>query len=351
MTQESLLISACLVTAISVACGESSPSSSNSDVGGSDSNTSGETSTPSAGTNASGGKDSGAGGKGSGSGGTTSTGGKPSGSAGSGGKPSGNAGTSTSTGGTSTGAGGVPEPSNGCTTPSTKEEGEYPLTSGGEKRNYYLVPSKTKDPVPLVIGFHGYGGNGKTMLNQFGQEQLSGGKAVFIYPDGVKQAWYQNATGWDQRSATTADTIFIKDLVDQALKEYCIDATRVYAVGFSWGGYMSNHVGCALGDRFRATASFAGGASDTKNCTGPASALFAHGTADQSELISEGKKARDEWLKLNACASTSKSVAGGACIAYDNCTSPTWWCEHDGAHQVPTALQPVVWDFLQSSPP
>ena len=351
MTQNSVLISACLVAAMTVACGDdASPSSARTNNGGSDANASGDTSTPTAGQNASGGSNSGTGGKNNASAGT-STGGKDSGSAGTstGGK-NGNAGSGNG-GGTSTGAGGVPSPSNGCTAPSANEEGEYPLTTGGVKRNYYLVPSKTKDPVPLVIGFHGYGGNGKTMLNLFGQEKLSGGKAVFIYPDGVKQAWYQDALGWDERSATNADTIFIKDLVDAALKEYCIDATRVYAVGFSWGGYMSNHVGCALGDRFRATASFAGGSTGTKNCSGPASALFAHGTADQSEQISAGRKARDEWLKLNSCQSTSKSVAGGACIAYDGCTSPTWWCEHSGAHQVPNELQPVVWDFLQNSPP
>jgi polyhydroxybutyrate depolymerase len=337
-------MAACLVAGISVACGESSPSSSTSETGGSDSNASGTTSTPSAGKSASGGKDAGAGGKSGGAGGVSATGGKGGGggAGGAGGKPS-------STGGSS-GAGGAPSPSNGCDSPSGKAEGEYKLSTGGTMRGYHLVPSKVKTAVPLVVGFHGYGGNGKGMVGLFGQEELSDGKAVFIYPDGVEQAWYQNALGWDQRSATTPDTIFIKDLVDAALKEHCIDATRVYAVGFSWGGYMSNHVGCALGDRFRATASFAGGASDTKNCTGPASSLFAHGTADTSELISEGKKARDEWLKLNACASTSKSVANGACVSYDGCTSPVWWCEHDGSHEVPANLKPVVWDFFQNSP-
>lgn len=339
VTRKSGWIAAGLVAGISVACGESSPSSSSSETGGSDANTSGTTSSPAAGKAAGGSSNAGAGGKGSGSGGTSQAGGK----GGSGGKPS-------SAGGSS-GAGGAPSASNGCDAPSGKAEGEYTLMTGGTMRGYHLVPSKAKTPVPLIVGFHGYGGNGKGMVGLFGQEELSDGKAVFIYPDGVEQAWYQNALGWDQRSATTPDTIFIKDLVDTALKEHCIDATRVYAVGFSWGGYMSNHVGCALGDRFRATASFAGGASDTKNCTGPASALFAHGTADTSELISEGKKARDEWLKLNACGSTTQNAADGACVSYDGCTSPVWWCEHGGSHEVPANLKPVVWDFLQNSPP
>jgi poly(3-hydroxybutyrate) depolymerase len=349
-------LSASLLAGTALACGGSSPPSDsardgNAGAAGTSASSGGQQQT-------SAGKSSGAGGDtSSGSAGKAGSGGSAgkTGSGGSAGKTGsgGSAGSSMGTGGSagsSTGAGGVPEPSSGCDAPSTLTEGNHPLTSGGVERHYYLVPAKTKDPVPLIIGFHGYGGNGGSMLNLFGQEALSGGKAVFIYPDGVPQAWYQNATGWDQRSATTPDTIFIKDLIDDALKEHCIDATRVYAVGFSWGGYMSNHVGCALGDRIRATASFAGGASDTKNCTGPASALFAHGTADQSELISEGKKARDEWLKLNSCGATTSSVAGGKCVAYAGCTSPVWWCEHGGGHQVPTDLQPVVWDFLQNSP-
>ena len=325
MTRNTLLI--CLIAGISVACSQSCSSNATPVASGS----------TSAGT---GGKSSGN----AGTGGNVSTGGSSSTS----GKPS--VGGSTTSGGGASTAGGAPSTSQGCDAPSGKAEGEYTLMTSGVTRGYHLVPSKTKEPVPLVVGFHGYGGNGKGMVGLFGQEELSAGKAVFIYPDGVKQAWYQDALGWDQRSATTPDTVFIKDLVDAALKEHCIDATRVYAVGFSWGGYMSNHVGCALGDRFRATASFSGGASDTKNCTGPASSLFAHGTADQSELISEGRKGRDEWLKLSACASTTKSVAGGACVAYDGCTSPVWWCEHAGSHQVPANLKPVVWDFLRDSP-
>jgi poly(3-hydroxybutyrate) depolymerase len=336
VTGKSGWLSACVAAAIAVSCGESSRSSSSTrEAGGAGANSSGTTSTASAGKSAGGAKSVGTGGTSS-EGGVGATGGK----GGSGGRPTGG----------SAGAGGTPSASNGCNTPSNKAEGEYKLATGGSMRGYHLVPSKVKTPVPLVVGFHGYGGNGKGMVGLFGQEELSEGKAVFIYPDGVEQAWYQNALGWDQRSATTPDTIFVRDLVDAALEEHCIDSTRVYAVGFSWGGYMSNHVGCALGDRFRATASFAGGASDTKNCTGPASSLFAHGTADTSELISEGKKARDEWLKLNACANTSKSVVNGACVSYDGCTSPVWWCEHGGSHEVPANLKPVVWDFFRNSP-
>lgn len=54
------------------------------------------------------------------------------------------------------------------------------------------------------------------------------------------------------------DTGFVSLLLDTIEAELCIDITRVYATGFSNGGFMSYRIGCELSDRFSAIAPVSG---------------------------------------------------------------------------------------------
>jgi poly(3-hydroxybutyrate) depolymerase len=249
------------------------------------------------------------------------------------------------------GAGGTaPVLTDGCEQNDRPATGQYTIDVDGTTRSYYLLAPISDGPMPLVVSFHGYGGTGQGSMGTFQPTETTGGNAVFVFPDGVAQSWYENAIGWDTRSNTSPDIKFVRALIDETKAKQCVDAARVYAIGFSWGGWMANQVGCALGPEIRGVVAVAGGGPDGGACTGAVSTLIAHGLNDQSELISSGQASRDKWLGLNGCDASSAGAAVDGCVAYDGCDKPVWWCEHAGGHEVPANLLPGYWDFLSSVP-
>jgi len=245
-----------------------------------------------------------------------------------------------------------PAPSDGCSASSKPATGKQTVDVAGTLRSYYLIASKVAEPVPLYIGFHGYGGNGEADQHTFNLQARADGKGVFMFPDGVAQTWWQDALGWDNRNNDNPDMDFVKKLIEEAKSKHCIDASRIYVMGFSWGGWMATQVGCALGDQLRAFASVAGGGPmNNANCR-QTSALIMHGTNDGSEDVGSGRTSRDNFSKLNACQATSTPVADGHCVAYAGCALPVWWCEHSGSHEVPGSWgSDAVWQFFQDAPP
>jgi poly(3-hydroxybutyrate) depolymerase len=236
----------------------------------------------------------------------------------------------------------------GCGLAQRPQRGQYTIDVGGRPRSYYLLPSSKSGPVPLVLSFHGYGGSGQRNMNDLSPEAASHGAAVHVFPDGVAQPWRQNARGWDARWNESADIAFVLALIEEAKAKHCIDEQRIYAVGFSWGGWMAMRVACALGEEIRGAVSVAGGGPHGL-CGGPVKVLVAHGAADQTADLAQGRFSRDRWLDLNGCQHATASPASLAgCVTYGGCSKPVWWCEHQGGHEVPAFLVPGYFDFLNS---
>jgi polyhydroxybutyrate depolymerase len=267
------------------------------------------------------------------SGGTTSTGGQ-------------------SGGGGGSGSGGAPNPSDGCQVQTKPATGKHTLDVGGTNRTYYMIAAQVAEPVPLYIGFHGYGGNGEAEQHTFNLQSRAAGKGVFMFPDGVVQEWWQNAIGWDNRNNDNADMDFVKKLIAEAKSKHCIDSSRIYVTGFSWGGWMATQVACALGDQLRGFASGGGGGPENKANCQQTSALIMHGTNDGAENIGSGRQSRDHFTTLNKCQTASTAVADNHCVSYAGCETPVWWCEHGGGHEVPAGWGgDAVWNFFQNAPP
>jgi poly(3-hydroxybutyrate) depolymerase len=71
-------------------------------------------------------------------------------------------------------------------------------------------------------------------------------------------------------------------MLDQILiPQYCVDSRRIYATGFSNGGYFSHRLACELSDRIAAISAVGGvNGMPTCNPTRPISVLQTHGTTD-----------------------------------------------------------------------
>jgi polyhydroxybutyrate depolymerase len=209
------------------------------------------------------------------------------------------------------------------------------------------VAATVTEPSPLVLDFHGYGGTGEGDVGTLGLVEATAGGATLLYPDGVPQDWYENAVGWDTRSNDTTDIHFAQALIDYALAEHCVDTTRIYAVGFSWGGWMSNQVACALGDQIRGFLSVAGGG-PSGQCLTSVGAMIVHGQADSAEPIVAGEESFSRWTQTNGCGADASATDPSPCVGQNGCNEPVLWCEHAGGHDVPQFVYDGAWPFLMS---
>ncbi len=128
----------------------------------------------------------------------------------------------------------------------------------GETRTYTVyAPSSWSAGahLPLLISLHGLTQTGNEMMAFTGFNNLAEEYGfIVVYPDGLLNSWNVGFI-----AGSTADDVgFLSALIDTLHADYGINTDRVYAAGFSNGGFMSYRLACELGDRIAAIASVAG---------------------------------------------------------------------------------------------
>jgi polyhydroxybutyrate depolymerase len=154
----------------------------------------------------------------------------------------------------------------------------------GLNRTYsvYLPASFQPDEsFPLLIALHGLTQNGNTMLSFSGFNAIADtGNFVVVYPNGISNSWNVGLSG----GSSADDVGFLVALVDTLHHQFNIDFNKVYATGFSNGGFMSYKLACEVPDTFAAIAPVSGTMTEASlaNCQ-PSVAmpvLHIHGTSD-----------------------------------------------------------------------
>jgi poly(3-hydroxybutyrate) depolymerase len=272
---------------------------------------------------------------GTGAGGSASGAGGDGGLGGSGGSP----GASGAAG--SGGAGGATSP--GCGKAPTLTSGNRTIQSDGQSRSYILrIPANYDNSRPhrLVFAYHWRGGTmqdvdgGGTsgaVWSYYGLRAQAGDSTIFVAPQGIGNGW-PNSGG--------QDLAFTDDMVALIQGDLCVDKTRVFALGFSYGGGMSYALACARPTVFRAVAIYSGGVlSGCEGGTQPVAYLGIHGLGDGTLNISGGRSMRDRFVMNNGCTSQNPPEPSGGsqmhtCTTYQGCTAgyPVRWCAFDGGH-------------------
>ena len=109
------------------------------------------------------------------------------------------------------------------------------------------------------------------------------------------------------------DIAFVSDLLNRLENDFCIDTTRIYAVGHSNGGFLASRLACALGDRIAAIVPVAGLSMPAEPCQGAVAVLTIHGTADDVVPFNGGpvrtvyqypgvRKLIAAWSALDGCS-------------------------------------------------
>jgi polyhydroxybutyrate depolymerase len=260
-------------------------------------------------------------------------------------------------------AGGRSGASAGCvagkTTSSCSRSGgtKCTLTSNSKTREYYLILPANYDPstpYPVVVELHGMIATAEMALSWFQDIPTNMPEAIYIAPQGLKHkeegggAGGQEVTGW--ANVDGEDIQFMKDLVGAAGNDYCVDNTRVFAVGFSYGAMFSYAIGCELGGIFRAIAPMSGALLSGCNLSGKPVAMWgSHGTSDSLVPIDSGREARDKILEQNHCGAETSPIDPSPCVSYQDCDEgyPVTWCEWDGDHNRPPFGSAAVAAFFK----
>jgi polyhydroxybutyrate depolymerase len=219
----------------------------------------------------------------------------------------------------------------------------------GKARSYLLSvpPGYRGAPMPLVFAWHGLGGSAMYFRAAHGLEAPAQGAAIFLYPDALPQPSFGNATGWDLRP-DGPDLHFFDALLAEVTRTHCVDRTRVFSTGHSFGGYMTNTLGCLRGTVLRAIAPVAGGLPAALKCGDKAlPAWLTHASNDPVVAFTEGEGARDHWRQQAGCAATTMPVEPAGCVAFDACKAPVHWCVHQRMHDWPPFASAAIWKFFQ----
>ncbi len=170
----------------------------------------------------------------------------------------------------------APSRPTGCASRSRVPRGEVTssITVAGVTHPYRLAVPARYDPArptPLVLLFHGFGGDGASIADLTHLPTAGAARGFLVAtPDGPNHTW--------QLSGTGSDAAFVDALVGQLSHTYCVDARRVFAAGFSQGAAFSIFYACARPGRVAAIATVA--VDFQLGCTRPQSILAFHGTAD-----------------------------------------------------------------------
>ena len=166
------------------------------------------------------------------------------------------------------------------------------LTHDNVNRNYLVyIPDSYDSEIdyPLMFVFHGFGGIATQFINNADMRDLAeSNNFIVVYPlgldlGGTGSHWNCSNPSADNKSDVD-DIGFIENLIDQLILDYpVIDSKRIYAAGYSNGGFMSYYLACNS-KKFAAIGSVAGTMLDDSyqscNANFPTAMINIHGTND-----------------------------------------------------------------------
>jgi poly(3-hydroxybutyrate) depolymerase len=253
--------------------------------------------------------------------------------------------------------------SSGCGKTRTLQNGTITIESNGTRSYILRAPDnyEANHPYRLVIAYHwGSGsaqqvieGTGATESPFYGLWNLANNSTIFVAPEGLNASW-ANTNG--------QDIAFTDAMLAQVKAALCIDTSRIFANGFSYGAGMSYALACARPDVVRAVALYSG--AELSGCAGgtkPVALYASHGLTDSTLNIDGGRSLRDHFVSVNGVTpQTPPEPAIGSsthvCTKYAGGSPkyPVEWCAFDGGHSPSphdsgqdTSWNPVqAWAFI-----
>jgi poly(3-hydroxybutyrate) depolymerase len=260
--------------------------------------------------------------------------------------------------------GNTPRPSKGCGKNSsinsigTVENGQkFQINVGGKNRIFFLTLPKNYDnskPHKVLIANHCMGSKAEDFVHHspdydhptpyYGQQNLDkNGDYIFAAPQGN-----DNGT-WNGQE----DHDFVNQMITTIQDNYCVDTTRVFATGFSFGAMFTNSLAQHMQDRLRAVAVYATADYNIwlpQNTGKPIAWMGVHGkndgvcnydrakTSALPRILKNNGKAGADGKFTDASSEKPTEINGNTGhVCYDFKTVderfPVKWCSWPGGHQ------------------
>lgn len=218
------------------------------------------------------------------------------------------------------------------------------LTPGDHQVRGHLVrvPEGVAARPPLVLAFHGTGGDGPGLAGYLGLDAVARRHGfVVAYPDATRSDWELNRKRGDH------DLPRIRRLIDALEDRLCVDPRRVYATGFSNGGSLAFRLGCDLSTRIAAIAPLSGSYRAQRACPrsrGRMPTLEQHG--DDQFAVSVPRLLRTTAAR-NRCTRppVRARVGTGLRTTYPGCALVRYQFPQIG-HALAPGTATRVWSFL-----
>lgn len=153
---------------------------------------------------------------------------------------------------------------------------ERELAFDGLTRTYVIhVPARLEGrEASLVIALHGYGGDGRNVLEQGRWIRKADAEGfIVVAPEGVPErddrpaSFARNRRSWNSGPGTGSpaehraidDVGFIRAVIEEVQRAHRVDARRIFVTGFSNGAAMAFRVAAELSDLIAAVAPVANG--------------------------------------------------------------------------------------------
>jgi polyhydroxybutyrate depolymerase len=249
------------------------------------------------------------------------------------------------------------------------------VPSGGTLRWYRVYTPSAYTPsqqYPVVVCFHGGGGNAQSAINNYGiAEEAEDRGWIAVFPEGtnaagsgsppfIGQTWNGGNCCGSSPANGIDDVLFFEDMMLKIAQDYSIVPGRVFATGFSNGGIMSYRLGVDRPDLVAGIVPV-GGSLQTTTPQSPVPILAIHGALDLNVPIDGGVGIGPGGVNLQSQAGSILpflSINGGAVPNHPTITvtnglffavegpptgAPTWYyLAEDGGHTWPGGAGAIV---------
>lgn len=265
----------------------------------------------------------------------------------------------------------APRPSKGCgknstlvKTKSVENGDRFEMMVEGQNREYFITLPKNYDntkPYKLLFAMHCMGSNAEDFVHHYadqdhpspyyGQQKLdTEGNYIFVSPRGDT-----DGMPWSMNS--DKDHKFFDKLLTTMEDNYCIDTTRVFVTGFSFGSMYTYSLAEEFQSRIRAIATYAVADyniyephASGKEKQQPIAWMAVHGKNDGTcpynraltsalpRVLKKNGKASDGDSQFTDASSEKPQEVGGSghlCYDFKNVDErfPVKWCSWNGQHQ------------------
>jgi len=223
----------------------------------------------------------------------------------------------------------------------------------GVQREALVHASSSAKASPLVLAFHGYGGNMRRAAENFRVHE-HWREAVVVYLQGLPSLNPRDPSnqrpGWDvmRPPADNRDVKFVDALLADLKKSHKIDEKQVFAMGHSNGGRFSYLLWAERADSFRAFSMCGSNSVGFDSMLKPKSAFLIAGQGDSTVPFANQQRTASFLMNLLKADPAPVRSSGDykAYKAAGNLELATYF--HPGGHEYPADAGKMVADFFRN---